>query len=60
MTTQQFNIGDKVSVLDEAVNGVVVSIKNNEIGIETENGFPMSRHWNLRFKKESAQSHLTT
>ena len=36
-----FNIGDKVSVLDEAINGVVLSVKNNEIAIETEDGFTM-------------------
>lgn len=34
--------GDKVSVLDEAINGVVVSVKNNEVLIETEDGFSMT------------------
>lgn len=34
--------GDKVSVLDEAINGVVVSVKNNEVLIETEDGFLMT------------------
>ncbi|WP_289658029.1 Smr/MutS family protein [Flavobacterium panacagri] len=34
--------GDKVSVLDEAINGTVVSVKNNEILIETEDGFLMT------------------
>jgi len=34
--------GDKVSVLDEAINGVVVSVKNNEVLIETEDGFMMT------------------
>ncbi|TCN52077.1 DNA mismatch repair protein MutS [Flavobacterium circumlabens] len=34
--------GDKVSVLDEAINGVVVSVKNKEILIETEDGFMMT------------------
>jgi dsDNA-specific endonuclease/ATPase MutS2 len=37
-----FNIGDQVSVLDEAINGVVVSVKNKEVGIETEDGFMMT------------------
>ena len=37
-----FSIGDQVSVLDEAMNGVVVSVKNNEITIETEEGFVMT------------------
>ncbi len=36
------NKGDKVSVLDEAINGVVLSVKNNEITIETEDGFVMT------------------
>lgn len=42
MTTQQFNVGDKVSVLDEAINGVVLSVKNKEVTIETEDGFTMT------------------
>jgi dsDNA-specific endonuclease/ATPase MutS2 len=37
-----FKIGDAVSVLDEAVDGVVVAIKNNEITIESEEGFAMT------------------
>ncbi|KAB1154433.1 Smr/MutS family protein [Flavobacterium luteum] len=37
-----FDIGDKVSVLDEAINGVVLSVQNNEISIETEDGFIMN------------------
>ncbi|BDU25584.1 Smr/MutS family protein [Flavobacterium sp. GSB-24] len=34
--------GDKVSVLDEVINGTVVSVKNNEVLIETEDGFMMT------------------
>ena len=37
-----FNRGDKVSVLDEAINGVVVSVKDKEVTIETEDGFTMT------------------
>jgi dsDNA-specific endonuclease/ATPase MutS2 len=37
-----FNIGDKVSVLDEAINGVVLSVNGKEICIETEDGFLMT------------------
>jgi len=37
-----FSKGDKVSVLDEAINGVVVSVKNNDVTIETEDGFMMT------------------
>ncbi|CAM3502576.1 Smr/MutS family protein [Flavobacterium chungbukense] len=34
--------GDKVSVLDEAINGTVVSVKNKEVLIETTDGFMMT------------------
>ena len=37
-----FSIGDKVAVLDDAINGVVISIKNSEIAIETTDGFTMT------------------
>lgn len=37
-----FNKGDKVSVLDEAINGVVLSVQNKEVKIETEDGFVMT------------------
>lgn len=40
--TQKFEIGDKVEVLDEAISGKVVSIKNNEITIETTDNFTMT------------------
>jgi hypothetical protein len=36
-----FNKGDKVSVLDEALNGVVLSTKG-QYTIETEEGFVMT------------------
>lgn len=37
-----FSIGDKVSVLDEAINGVVVGFQKEDIIIETEDGFTMT------------------
>lgn len=37
-----FNKGDKVSVLDDAINGVVLSVQNEQISIETEDGFIMN------------------
>lgn len=37
-----FNIGDKVSVLDEAMNGVVLAVKDKHVTIETEDGFAMT------------------
>ena len=33
--------GDKVAVLDEAINGVVLTVKGQEVTIETEDGFVM-------------------
>ncbi|MFN3754896.1 Smr/MutS family protein [Flavobacterium sp.] len=36
--------GDKVSVLDDAIDGIVVDVKGNEVTIETTDGF------NLTFK----------
>jgi hypothetical protein len=37
-----FNNGDKVSVLDEAVDGIVLAVKDNTITIETVDGFVMN------------------
>ena len=37
-----FNKGDEVSVLDDAINGVVVSVKDREVTIETRDGFLMT------------------
>lgn len=42
MTTKIFNIGDTVSVLDEAVDGIVIAVKNNEVTIETTDKFMMT------------------
>ena len=36
------NKGDKVAVLDEAINGIVLSVKGQEVTIETEDGFVMN------------------
>jgi hypothetical protein len=38
---KMFNKGEKVSVLDEALNGVVIA-KDKEVTIETEEGFVMT------------------
>lgn len=37
-----FSIGDKVSVLDDAIEGVVVGVQNNEVTIETTDKFMMT------------------
>ena len=34
--------GDKVSVLDEAVDGVVISVEKDQVTIETSDGFTMT------------------
>jgi hypothetical protein len=39
---KMFSKGDKVSVLDEAINGVVLAVKDKEVSIETEDGFVMT------------------
>ncbi|WP_281632032.1 Smr/MutS family protein [Flavobacterium luteolum] len=48
--------GDKVSVLDEAINGTVVSVKNNEVLIETEDGFMMTFLVNELLKIQEASN----
>lgn len=39
---ESFKVNDRVSVLDEAIDGVVVEVKNSEITIETTDGFLMT------------------
>jgi len=51
-----FNIGDKVSVLDEDVNGVVIGVKDNEISIETEDGFTMTYFVNELLKVNNSSN----
>lgn len=38
----KFNIGDKVAALDEDVTGVVVNVQNDQIEVETSEGFLMT------------------
>lgn len=47
--------GDRVTVIDEAVNGVVLSVKNNEITIETDDGFHLTYFVNelIKIQKSS-------
>lgn len=37
-----FTKGDKISVLDDDFNGTVLSVKNDEVTIETDDGFVMT------------------
>lgn len=39
---ESFKINDKVSVIDEAIDGVVVTVKNDDVTIETTDGFLMT------------------
>jgi dsDNA-specific endonuclease/ATPase MutS2 len=39
-----FNIGDKVSVLDDAMDGVITKIQLDQITIETTDGFMLNFH----------------
>lgn len=44
------NKGDKVSVLDEAMDGIVLSVENNKVTIETNEGFVMTYNVNELIK----------
>jgi len=61
MTTKTFNIGDTVSVLDEAVDGVVIAVKNNEITIETTDKFTMTYFVNelIKINKSNDLNNIT-
>jgi len=37
----KFQINDTVSVLDDAIDGVIIAINGDEITIESDDGFPM-------------------
>jgi len=37
-----FSKGDKVTVLDDAVDGVVISVKNDQVVVETTDGFELT------------------
>jgi len=40
--SEKFEVGDKVAVIDEAIEGEVVAVKNNEISIKTTDDFVMT------------------
>lgn len=54
----KFKIGDKVSVLDDDISGIVAEIKNNVIGIETADGFILEFQSNELIKNKSFTSDL--
>ncbi len=42
MAMNKFEIGDRVAVLDDAISGVVVQVKNDQISIQTDDDFMMT------------------
>lgn len=53
-----FQIGDKVSVLDDNISGIVVEINNGAIGIETSDGFVLEFQSNELIKNKSFSNDL--
>ncbi len=52
--------GDKVSVLDEAINGVVISVNGKEVSVETEDGFLMTFFVNELIKVHNTNNLLNS
>jgi dsDNA-specific endonuclease/ATPase MutS2 len=50
------NKGDKVSVLDDAIDGIVVEVKGSEVTIETTDGFNLTFKSNELIKIESGNT----
>jgi dsDNA-specific endonuclease/ATPase MutS2 len=57
---ESFNINDKVSVLDDAIDGIVTAINHNEITIETTDGFLMKFLKNELIKISNAADLINT
>ena len=55
-----FNIGDQVSVLDEDTNGVVLSVKDQQVTIETTDGFTMTYFVNELLKINNSNNLMNT
>ncbi|MCG9793469.1 Smr/MutS family protein [Flavobacterium algicola] len=51
-----FNKGDKVSVLDDAIDGIVLAVKNTQVEIETTDGFVMTFSVNELIKINDSSS----
>ena len=49
-----FEVGDKVSVLDDAIEGVVVGVKNDQVTIETDDKFLMTYFVNELIKNQNS------
>jgi dsDNA-specific endonuclease/ATPase MutS2 len=57
---KMFNKGDKVSVLDDAINGVVVAVKDREVTIETVDGFMMTFLVNELIKVDNSSNLMSS
>lgn len=53
-----FQINDTVSVLDEALDGVVIAVNGSQITIETTDGFPMQFQANELVKTKVGEYHF--
>ena len=52
--TNKFEIGDRVAVLDDAIEGVVVAIQNSQITIKTPDDFEMTFFVNELIKLQNS------
>lgn len=55
---KSFELNDSVSVLDEAIDGVVIAVNGTEITIETTDGFPMKYQANELVKTKTGEYHF--
>lgn len=58
LMTMIFNIKDKVSVIDDAIDGEIIAINGDKITIETTDGFPMVFHKNELVKVATETFHF--
>ena len=56
----KFQIGDRVSVLDDDINGMIKSISGATITIETEDGFEMEYEAHELIKRDTLSSQMFT
>ena len=59
MKTNLFEVGDRVSVLDDVISGVVVEVQNNQILIKTTDDFMMTFFVN-ELVKENITNYLSS
>ncbi len=54
----KFQIGDKVSVLDDDISGVIVAMKDDDVSIETSDGFVLEFQSHELIKSKSFSSDM--